>query len=179
MATAAASGADQGKKDGKKGSADRQADQAMNGAADAAGRHGNINGGEIRNDVGDRQLAETSESSVGGAGAFALNMMKNYSRANASAALIRAAGKVSVTSKNRTEAFVRANASTAKTDKGVGVGVALSIVKMENIARIGTGTVEAGELEVSATIAEAPTFARRVQKAVGESEFKKRIREFT
>ena len=94
---------------------------------------------------------------MAGAGAFVLNVQKVKSRAELMDGVdLTTRGKLEVKSANRTDATVKADSSATKSDTGVGVGIALNLVTMENIARIGTGAVEASELELSAAIAKAP-----------------------
>ena len=162
----------------KNGAPDRQANNMLGGAANIAGRYGNIDGGNIINEAGDRQNAENAENTVSAAGSFVLNIQKNKSRAEiVDGVEIISKGKVTVKSSNRTEAFIRANASATKSNTGAGAGVTLNIVKMDNIARIGTGSITAANLEVIADIAEEPTKVRKIEKAQNESEFSSKLAE--
>ena len=171
-ATAAASGGNAGKKDSKGGSSDKQANKILKGAGAIAGRAG-MDGASIKNGANDRQKAETAEESIAGAGAFILNVMKNKARAEiVDGVNVTTKGKLSVNASNRTDATVIANASTTKSTVGVGIGVAINIVTMENIARIGNGNITANELEVIAEIAKAPTRVRNVTIAQNSTQFK-------
>ena len=147
-------------------------------AGGLAGKYGGMDGGEIMNDSKDRQKSETAENSVSGAGAFVLNMQKNKVRAEILDDVdIDTKGAVSVHSANRTDATIKANASTTNSDVGVGVGIALNIVKMDNIARVGNGGIRASGLEVVADIAEAPTKMRTITPVEGASGFKTELTE--
>ena len=173
VAKAAASGGDAGGEDEKgDGSADKQADRILKGAGGVAGRFGGMDGAAIKNGANDRQKAETAEQTVTGAGAFVLNVMKNASRAEIKDGVnITTKGALTVSSLNRTDATVKADASATKSDVGVGIGVAINIVTMDNIARIGNGSVSADSLAVTAEIAKAPTKVRTVTVAEDETRF--------
>ena len=176
IATAAVSGGDKGKKSGKGGSADSQANRMMGGAGKVAGKYGGMDGARLQNDAKGRQKAETAEGSIAGAGAFVLNVQRNAARSEIMDGVdVTAAGKLTVKSANRTEAFVKANASSVKSDTGVGVGVALNIVTMENIARIGNGRISAGELELAAVIAKEATMVRTQTIAENASNFETQL----
>ena len=179
VATAAASGGDKGKKDEKGGgSADKQADKVMGSAGGIAEKFGGMDGAKIQNSTKGRQKAETAENSVAGAGAFILNVQSNKARAEIMDGVnIDITGNLNVQAYNRTDATVKANASSTKSDTGVGVGVALNIVTMENIARIGTGSVTAGDLTLTALIAKEPTKVRKVTIAEDASNFKTQMNE--
>ena len=158
-ATAAVSGGVEGKKDGKsgKGGPDKQADGLLGGAGGIAGKYGKQDGSKIQNDAKGRQQAETAENTLTGAGAFVLNIQKNISRAEIMDRVdLITRDKLEVKSQNRTDATIRADSSATKSDTGVGIGIAINIVKMDNIARIGSGYTEARELELAAEIAKAP-----------------------
>ena len=173
VAKAAASGGDAGGEDEKgDGSADKQANSILKGAGGVAGRFGGLDGAAIKNGANDRQKAETAEQTVTGAGAFVLNVMKNASRAEIKDGVnITTQGALTVSSTNRTDATVKADASATKSDVGVGIGVAINIVTMDNIARIGNGSVSADSLAVTAEIAKAPTKVRTVTVAEDETRF--------
>ena len=169
VATAAVSGGVEGKKDEKsgKGGADKQADKLLGGAGGIAGKYGKLDGAKIQNDAKGRQQAESAESTLTGAGAFALNVQKNKARAEImDGADVITGDKLEVKSMNRTDATIKADASATKSDTGVGVGIAINIVNMENVARIGSGYIQARELELAAEIAKAPASkgSRTVQK---------------
>ena len=173
VAKAAASGGEAGEKDEKgEGSADKQANKLLKGAGNLGGRYGDMDGGAIADGANDRQKAETAEQTVTGAGAFVLNIMKNSALSEiANGVDVATEGKLSVHAANRTDATVKADASATHSDVGVGIGVAINIVTMENIARIGDGAIAANELEVVADIAQAPTKVRPVTIAEDESAF--------
>ena len=59
-----------------------------------------------------------------------------------------------VTAVNGTTSKVKANSSVTKSNIGVGVGVAVNIVSLNNIARLSDGEIEAAALTVSATTKE-------------------------
>ena len=163
VAKAAATGGDEGSKKDGKGSADKQANRLMKGAGNMAGRYGGMDGGAIQNGAENRQNAETGEQTIAGAGSFVLNMMQNKSRAEVVDGVnVTTKGKLAVQSSNRTDATIRADASATHSDMGVGVGVAINVVTMDNIARVGNGTITAAELEVRADIAQAPTMVREM-----------------
>ena len=173
VAKAAASGGDAGGEDEKgDGSADKQANSILKGAGGMAGRFGGMDGAAIKNGANDRQKAETAEQTVTGAGAFVLNVMKNASWAEIKDGVnITTKGALTVSSTNRTDATVKADASATKSDVGVGIGVAINIVTMDNIARIGNGSASADSLAVTAEIAKAPTKVRTVTVAEDETRF--------
>ena len=160
----------------KKGSSDRQANNMLGGAANIAGRYGNVDGGEIMNEAADRQNAENSEKTASVSASFVLNIQKNKSKAEIKDGVnIITAGELTVKSSNRTEGFIRANSSATQSDTGAGLGVALNIVKMDNIARIGTGAVTAAGVKVIADVAEEPTKVRKIDAAQNESEFSAKL----
>ena len=153
VATAAVSG---GVKSNK-GDADKQGNKLLGGAGNIAGKYGGMDANKIKNDANSRQKAETAESSVAAAGAFVLNVQKGISRAEVLGdTSVVTKGKLTVNSQNRTAAVTKADASATKSDTGVGVGVAINIVDIDNIAKVGSGYIEAGELNVSANIATVP-----------------------
>ena len=147
-ATASASG---GKSEGK--SADSQADGLMGGAAKLAGKNksSGVSGGKIDQAMKGRQKSETSEGTVGVAGAVAVNVQTSEARSEIMDGVsIRADGLVAVTAKNGTTSKVKANASTTNSDVGVGVGAAVNIIELNNIARMGSGEIEAAMVKVAA-----------------------------
>ena len=151
-ATASAQG---GKKSGK--SADKKADSMLGTAGKLAGKNksSSVSGSKVDSAVSNRQQAETSEGSVGVAGAVVVNVQDSESHAEVSDGTdIRARGLVAVTSVNGTTSKVKANASTTNSDIGVGVGAAVNIVTIENTAYLGNGELQADELKVSATTLE-------------------------
>ena len=151
-ATASASG---GETEGK--SADDKADSMIGGAAGLAkeNKSSGIDGGAIQNATKDRQKAETSEGSVGVAGAIAVNVQNSESRAEVMNGVnISASDLIAVTALNGTTAKVKANASVTNSNIGVGVGVAVNIIGLSNIAQMGDGDFEAAMLRVAATTKE-------------------------
>ena len=130
-------------KNGSAGSADKQVDSILGGAGNIAAnsnRSGSLSMKGSGSD--DRQKAQTSEGSVGGAAAVAVNVLFTQALARImNGANIAIGGAVKVQSVNRTETQVKANASTAKTDAGVGAAVAVNIVNIENTAEIGDGAL--------------------------------------
>ena len=141
----------------KKGDADKQGDKLLGSAGNIAGKYGGMNANKIKNDANGRQKAETAENSVAAAGAFVLNVQKGSSKAELLGDTgVVTKGKLTVNAQNRTAAVLKADASATKSTTGVGVGVAINIVDMDNIARIGSGYIEASELNVSANIADVP-----------------------
>ena len=172
VTVAAVSGGYAGSTADGEGSADKQANNLLGGAANMAGKYAGKDAEGIKAEARGRQKAETAESTTAGAGAMVLNIMKNRSRAEIMNNVdVETTGKLKVVSMNRTEATIRANASTTNSNTGVGVGIALNIVTMDNIARIGNGGIKAGELELRAEIAEAPTYATAVMPTEGKSTF--------
>ena len=118
-ATASASGGDKG----KDGSSDKQANHLLSGGANMAGEYGGMDRGKILSDGKNRQQLESPENSVAGAGAVVLNMQFVKSRAEIPDRInIDTDGKVEVRSVNRTVANIKANASTTKSNTGVGIG---------------------------------------------------------
>ncbi len=187
-AVAGVSGGVKGKKDqkGASGSTDKQVDKVIGSGAKLADKNKskNMSPDKLTGQTGDRQKAQTSEGSVAGAGAVAVNVQKNRTSASiADGADIRADGKVSVTATNRTVAQVSANASTTKSDIGVGIGVGVNIVTVSNTASIGDGAVSAGELEVAARMPEAAGAGVTAEEKVEEKKaedgkgFEKKMRE--
>ena len=143
-------------KNGSAGSADKQVDSILGGAGNIAAKNSSSNSLSMKGSGSDeRQKAQTSEGSVGGAAAVAVNVLFTQALARImNGANINIGGAVKVQSVNRTETQVKANASTAKTDTGVGAAVAVNIVNIENTAEIGDGAVKAGSLVVSALMPE-------------------------
>ena len=142
-------------KNGSAGSADRQVDSILGGAGNIAANSKSSSLSMKGSGSADRQKAQTSEGSVGGAAAVAVNVLFTQALARImDGANISIGGAVKVQSVNRTETRVKANASTAKTDTGVGAAVAVNIVNIENTAEIGNGNVKAGSLVVSALMPE-------------------------
>ena len=93
----------------------------------------------------------TTEGTLGLSGAAAANVQKSRSIAGIKDDVnVNVAGKTSVNAENHTEAVVKADGSTVNSTTGIGVGAALNFVEIDNIARVGTGTVQTGSLEVSA-----------------------------
>ena len=151
-ATASASG---GKSSGK--SADQQADGLLGGAAKLSEKNksGGLDAGKLDKAMKNRQKAETSEGTVGVAGAVAVNVQSSSARSEIMDGVnVKAADLIGVTSVNGTTAQVKGNASVTNSDVGVGVGVAVNIVALENIARLGDGQFEAAMLKLSATTKE-------------------------
>ena len=151
-ATASASG---GEKSGD--SADEKADGLMGTAGKLAGKNGSsaVSAKKVDNAAASRQKAETSEGTVGVAGAVAVNVQDSVSRAEiADAVNVSARGNVTVTAVNGTTVKVKANAATTNSDIGVGVGAAVNVIALENIARLGNGEIKAAMLKVSATTKE-------------------------
>ena len=167
---------DEDKDKGKDGAVDQKANQLLNGGAKVAQQQGQ-NGNAIMNDAQNRQKSESAENTVSVAGAFALNMQKNKSRAEILDGVNITAVKAPVTvkSQNRTEAYVKANASSTKSDVGVGVGVAINWVRMENIARIGNGDISAAKLEVIAEMAPVPPAVGTRTVVLNASSFKSQM----
>ena len=156
-ATAGVSGGVKGSagKNGSAGSADKQVDSILGGASNLAAGNKSNSLSMKGSGSDDRQKAQTGEGSVGGAAAVAVNVLSTGAVARImDGAAIDIGGALAVKSVNRTETKVKANGSTAKTDTGVGVAVAVNIVDIENTAEIGTGSVKAGSLEVSALMPE-------------------------
>ena len=156
-ATAGVTGGVKGKagKNGSAGSADKQVDSILGGASNIAASKKSNSLSMKGSGSDNRQKAQTSEGSVGGAAAVAVNVLSTGAVARImDGSTINIGGALAVKSVNRTETKVKANGSTAKTDTGVGVAVAVNIVDIENTAEIGTGSITAGSLEVSALMPE-------------------------
>ena len=170
-ANASAAGGYEGRKTKSgKGSADKQANGVLENAAQVGGQQGAVDGANVMNDIKGRQLAETSETSVTGAGAFILNIHKNQSNAEIVDGVdVSTTKKLAVQSMNRVESKVKANASATKSDEGMGIGAAVSIVTMDNIARIGNGKITAGELLVEAKLATVPPEIRTLKNVQNSS----------
>ena len=151
-ATASASGGKK-EKEGKDNSPDKQADGLLGSAKKLSGNNksSSANGGKIDGMTKDRQKSETSEGTVGVAGALALNIQSSGSRSEIMKGVnVKTPADVAVISLNRTTSLVKANASTTNSDIGVGVGIALNIIFLDNIAKVGDGTIEAALLKVAA-----------------------------
>ena len=151
-ATASASG---GKKeeDNKGKDPDKQADGLIGGAAKLAGKNksSGVSGGGIMDSTKDRQKSETSEGTVGVAGALVVNVQNSASVAEIQNGVnIKASDLIAVTALNGTTSKIKANGSTTNSDKGVGVGIAINIINLDNIARMGDGEFEAAMLKVAA-----------------------------
>ncbi|MBR2528615.1 MAG: hypothetical protein IKE58_09130 [Blautia sp.] len=142
-----------GRKDQNK-DADKQAD----GLADAAGKLAEKNKSKSvspdqieKAKSENRQQAQTSEGSIGVAGAVVVNVQNS-----AAVSLIlegvnvKAAETLAVTAQNGTTSKVMADASTTNSDIGVGAGVAVNIIGLKNIARISDGEIEAAVFKVTA-----------------------------
>ena len=156
-ATAGASGGEKAKgdKSGKSGKTDKQVDGLLSGAAKLAGKNKSksVSTEKVGAAATNRQKAQTSEGSVAGAAAVAVNIQTSESRAEVlNGVNITTSGKTAVTAQNRTTSQVKANASTTKSDFGVGAGVAINIINLNNIANVGDGEITAAALEVAATM---------------------------
>ncbi|MBQ8094422.1 MAG: hypothetical protein IJ242_12745 [Clostridia bacterium] len=161
----ATAGAEGGNKDGK--SADQKADGLLSGAAKLAAKNKSsaVSGGKVDKAVKDRQKAETSEGTVGAAGAVAVNVQSSISHAEIMNGVnVDASGLVSVTAVNGTTSKVKANASATNSNIGIGVGAAVNVITLNNIAHIGDGQIKAAMLAVSATTKEAKNQNKVVQK---------------
>ena len=162
-ANASASG---GKTDGK--SADKQADGMLSGAGNMAAKNksSNVNTGNV-DGVMNRQKAETSEGTVGVAGAVAVNVQSSKSLAELLKGVnVKAENQLSVTAVNGTTSKVKANAAVTNSDIGVGVGVAVNVIGLANIARLSDGEIEAAMLKVSATTKETAPSTLTVLKPI-------------
>ena len=96
-----------------------------------------------------------TSSTMGVAGAAGLNIQTSIAKAEISDGInTTAAGKAAVTSQNRTEALVKGDASTTNSTMGIGIGAGVNLVKMDNIAFIGNGSMTAASMEVTATTKE-------------------------
>ncbi|MBR1559442.1 MAG: hypothetical protein IJ646_04290 [Clostridia bacterium] len=151
-ATASASGGKQAADGGK--DPDAQADSLLGMVGKLAGMNDSdgVSLGDIE-DAGseNRQKAETGEGSVAVAGAVAVNVQKSISRSEIMSGVdVKSLGALSVTALNGTTASVKANASTTHSNVGVGVGVAVNIIKLQNIATLSDGEIEAAMLKVAA-----------------------------
>ena len=163
-ATAGASGGKKGsaKSDGSKGSTDKQTDNILGGVSRIASKNGNSKG---MKDAKNRQQAQTSEGSVAGAGSVVVNVVSHKSRAEiADGASITGRAALTVSSINRTEAVIKANSSTTKSDTGVGVGVAVNVVSLENLALIGSGKLELSKLDLTAQLPKPMSETKKVIK---------------
>ena len=146
--TASASGGD------AKKSADQQTDGLLGTASQLAGKNGSasVSPSLINGAKDDRQQAETTEGTVGGAGAVAVNVQHSRNTSFiADGVDVQADDLVAVKAQNGTVAKIKANGSTTNSDVGVGIGVAVNVVDLTNEARIGNGQINAGTLEVTAT----------------------------
>ena len=123
------------------------------GVADLAAMSGNyyITKEQLNTILKYRLRTVTTAGTIGVSAAAAANVQQSRSVSEIKDGVnVNATGRVSVTSENRTEAVVKANGSTVDSVTGIGVGAALNLVDIENIARIGTGTIQAGSLVVAA-----------------------------
>ena len=155
-ATASASGGVKGKSGdkGSAGSADKQTDKILGGAGGMASKNNSKSLSMKGSGSADRQKAQTSEGSIAGAAAIAVNVLGTSSTAKIIDGVNVKSGDVSVNSLSKTDVTVKANGSTAKSDTGVGVAVAVNVVNIDNIAEIGNGTIDAGKLTVTAVTPE-------------------------
>ena len=160
-ANAGASGAAPGGDDDE-GKGDAQADKAITGAAGLADMNGskNVSTAGVMEKNSNRQKAETSEGGVAVAAAFVLNLQDNAARAildgNIAVQAVRAPGaesedvgdgeeiyqqnmngSVNVIARNRTVADAKANGSATNSSVGIGAAVAINVVNINNIARVG------------------------------------------
>ena len=151
-ATASASGGLTSEKGGK--NPDKQADGLMDMVAQMAAMNSSDSASQEIVETAkseNRQKAETSEGSVAVAGAVAVNVQSSTSRSEIMSGVdVKSLGGLSVTALNGTTASVKANASTTKSNVGVGVGVAVNIIKLQNIASLSDGEIEAAMLKVAA-----------------------------
>ena len=151
-ATASASGGEKESDGGK--NPDEQADGLLGLASKLAAKNGSdgVSQDDIEGASSEkRQKAETSEGSVGVAGAVAVNVQNSTSHSEVMTGVdVKSQGALSVTALNGTTASVKANASTTNSNVGVGVGVAVNIVKLYNVATLSDGEVEAAMLKVAA-----------------------------
>ncbi|MBR2571410.1 MAG: hypothetical protein IKE30_04710 [Clostridia bacterium] len=153
-ATAGAAGGVKGSagQKGGAGSADKQVDSILGGAGNIAAKSKSSSLSLKGSGSADRQKAQTSEGSIGGAAAIAVNVLGTSAKSQIMDKVnIDLGGAVTVKSVNRTESKIKANGSTAKTDTGVGVAAVLNIIDLEITAEIGNGDLKAGSLTVSAT----------------------------
>lgn len=142
-------------KQGGAGSADKQVDSILGGAGNIASKSRSSSLSLKGSGSADRQKAQTSEGSIGGAAAIAVNVLSTSAKSRIMDKVnIDIGGAVTVKSVNRTESKIKANGSTAKTDTGVGVAAALNIIDLEIAAEVGDGSLKAGSLTVSATMPE-------------------------
>ena len=138
-------------KNGGAGSADKQVDSILGGAGNIASKSKSSSLSLKGSGSADRQKAQTSEGSIGGAAAIAVNVLGTSAKSRIMDQVnIDLGGAVNVKSVNRTESKIKANGSTAKTDTGVGVAAALNIIDLEITAEIGNGSLKAGSVTVSA-----------------------------
>ena len=138
-------------KNGGAGSADKQVDSILGGAGNIAWKSKSSSLSLKGSGSADRQKAQTSEGSIGGAAAIAVNVLGTSAKSRIMDQVnIDLGGAVNVKSVNRTESKIKANGSTAKTDTGVGVAAALNIIDLEITAEIGNGILKAGSVTVSA-----------------------------
>ena len=177
---AGASGGAKGssEQDGSKGGADQKTDSLLGGVGKLAGKTGKSG---MMKDASNRQQAQTSEGSVSAAAGMVVNVLKNSSVARiADGVHIRdnqktPTLKVNVTSTNRTEAGIKADASATKSDIGVGIGVAVNVVTIENKAYSGNGKMRAGSLTVSALMPEATVKPSTIDKVEPQNVMEQQI----
>ncbi len=137
--------------------ADKQADEALARGGKLAGEVNtkNVNTQNVTNAAASRQYAQTSEGSIQVAAALAVNILNNLSRAKVHDGNdILALGDIVVLARNDTDAVIAANASATDSLYGLGVAVAVNNVTHENIAYLGTGSVQGRSLTVAAEIYE-------------------------
>ncbi|MBR3018685.1 MAG: hypothetical protein IKH57_16665 [Clostridia bacterium] len=138
----------------KNKSADGQADGLLGTAGKLAGKnHSNsVSTDQIEKaKSGNRQKAETSEGSVGVAGAVLVNVQDSVSNSEIMKGVsVNASGTAAVTALNVASSKVKADAGVTNSDVGVGVGVAVNIINLSNIAKIGDGEIKAAILNVTA-----------------------------
>ena len=160
---ASAAGAKEGKKekDDSKGSADQKADNLISSGEKIGAKAGM--GSSTEGKIKNRQQAQTSEGTIAGAAAFALNIQSNESEARIEDGVKlggSSAGEklrdVTVSSSAMASSDITGSASATAINKaagkavGIGVAVAINIVSTGNNAYLGTGNLNAEDVAVTA-----------------------------
>ena len=121
----------------------------------------------------------TTEGTMGMAAAVTANLQKSRSISEIKDGVnVDIAGRMNVISENRTEAVMKANGSTVDSVTGIGAGAALNLVDIKNIARVGTGKVNAGSLNVYAVTREkSPEYTGSAANVNSQEDLENLVRE--
>ena len=160
-----------------KGDSDKQADKGLDGAAKIAGSTGmsNIAPNTISNKRENRQTAETSEGNLQVAAAFNLSIFSNEVESYIAGDFTSETDEnIEVTSTQKVEVTVTANASATGAKTGVGAAVALNIASYKNLAHVDQAALKAGgNITVKASLPEEEKKEEKKDSEDGKEEEKK------